>query len=163
MKELEEQFAELSGAQQRSALSMMKTRWWIIRGGSIFLIIVVSGMAGCPQYNVWQQGLKGEAELARAEQNRQIEVERAGAVKASASDLAEAEVIRAQGVKDANDIIAEGLGGPEGYLRYLYINGLMQDSNGCEVIYVATEAGLPILEANRLQKPTTIHLPREEE
>ena len=44
-------------------------------------------------------------------------------------------------------IVAEGLGGPEGYLRYLWINKLGE--NDQDVIYIPTEAGIPILEAGR--------------
>lgn len=53
---------------------------------------------------------------------------------------------------EANRIVADGLGGPEGYLRYLYIESLKEArAQGAQVIYVPTEAGLPILEASRLQ------------
>ena len=101
--------------------------------------------AGCPRYNVWQQGLEGQAELARARQNRQITIEEAEAIKASASFKADAEVIRAHGVAKANAIIGKSLEGNESYLRYLWIQGLQDGSS--EVIYIPTEAGLPILEA----------------
>lgn len=119
-------------------------------GGILLLVcilVVGSGMWGCPTYNVWQQGLQGQAELARAEQNRQIKVEEAVAMKESAVFLADAEVARARGVAEANAIIADGLGGSEGYLRYLWIQQL--GSNGSDIIYVPTEAGIPILEAGR--------------
>jgi len=110
--------------------------------------IVALGMWGCPQYDVYQQGLSGQASLARAEQDRQIAIREASAKKDSAALLAEAEVIRAGGVAKANKIIAEGLGGPQGYLRYLWIQALSE--NDSDVIYIPTEAGLPILEAKRL-------------
>jgi predicted aminopeptidase len=103
------------------------------------------GMWGCPHYHVWQQKLQGEAELARAGQNRQIEVQEAEAKAAAAKELANAEIARARGVAEANRIIGESLKGNESYLRYLWING-MQD-NDVQVIYIPTEAGLPILEA----------------
>ena len=57
---------------------------------------------------------------------------------------AEAEVIRARGVAEANRIISDSLKGNESYLRYLWIDKLSDNQN---VIYVPTEAGLPILEA----------------
>ena len=118
-------------------------------GVSFAVISVVAlGMWGCPQYNVYQQGLSGQASLARAEQDRQIAIREASAKRDSASLLAEAEVIRAGGVAKANSIIAKGLGGPQGYLRYLWIQALAE--NDSEVIYIPTEAGLPILEAKRL-------------
>lgn len=58
----------------------------------------------------------------------------------------------ALGVAEANRIVADGLGGPEGYLRYLHIESLKEArAQGAQVIYVPTEAGLPILEASRLK------------
>ncbi len=42
----------------------------------------------------------------------------------SAKHLADAEVIRAEGVAKANKIIGDSLKDNEGYLRYLWIQGL---------------------------------------
>lgn len=113
-----------------------------------FLIGVVSlGMWGCPRYGVWEQQLKGEAEFARAQSNRMIAVQEAEAKKEAASKLADAEIARARGVAEANKIIGDSLKGNEAYLRYLWIHGLQEGKN--EVIYVPTEANLPILEAGR--------------
>ncbi len=112
-----------------------------------FVSLVGSGMYGCPKYNVWQQGLRGEAELARAEQNRQIAINEAQAIKDSAVFRADAEVLRAKGVAEANEIIGQSLKENEAYLRYLWIQGLHDGSS--EIIYVPTEANLPILEATR--------------
>ncbi len=114
----------------------------------LVLLLVPLAAYGCPRYNVWQKGLAGQARLAEAEQSRKIAIEEAKAIKESAGFKAEAEVIRARGVADANKIIAAGLGGPEGYLRYLWIDSLGQKAAG-RVIYVPTEAGLPILEAGK--------------
>jgi regulator of protease activity HflC (stomatin/prohibitin superfamily) len=118
-------------------------------GALVLFGMIALGMWGCPTYNVWQQGLAGEAELARAQQNRQIAIQEAMAKKESAKLLGEAEVARAHGVAEANGIIANGLGGPEGYLRYLYIH-MLENTKDKQVIYLPTEAGLPILEAGRL-------------
>lgn len=106
-------------------------------------------MWGCPQYNVWEQGLAGEAELKRAQQNRQIAVQEAQAKKDAATLLGEAEVARARGVAEANRIIGDSLKGHEAYLRYLWINNI--DKVSGQIIYVPTEANLPILEAQRLK------------
>ena len=54
---------------------------------------------------------------------------------------------RAKGVAEANRIIGESLKGNESYLRYLWIQNLESGSNS--VVYVPTEAGLPILEAGK--------------
>ena len=120
----------------------------------VLLVIIVigvlcGGLYGCPKYSVYNQRLQGEAELARAESNRRIAIAEAEAAK----QLAEAEVIRAEGVAKANTIIGDSLKNNEAYLRYLYITGLNETSDkGNKIIYVPTEAGLPILEAGRFKK-----------
>jgi len=51
-------------------------------------------------------------------------------------------------VAKANKIIGDSLKDNESYLRYLWINGLSEKDNNT-VIYVPTEANLPILEAGK--------------
>ncbi len=114
------------------------------------IVVILLWMFGYPRYRVWQQGLEGEAELKRAEQNRKIAVQEAEAKKEAAKSLADAEVIRAEGVAKANAIIGNSLKGNEDYLRYLWIDNLEKNQNS--VIYVPTEAGLPILESGRLRE-----------
>lgn len=110
-------------------------------------LLVISGLFWAyPVYTVWSSGKAGEAELAQAEYNRQIIVRQAQAKLDAASLDAQSEVVRAEGVAKANAIVANGLGGPEGYLRYLYIH-MLEGSDGKQIIYIPTEAGLPILEA----------------
>lgn len=114
----------------------------------LLMALVAGGMYGCPRYEVYQKELAGQAELARATQNRQIKIQEANAEKEAAKALAEAEVERARGVAEANKIIGDSLKGNEAYLRYLWIQGLQQGATP-QVVYVPTEAGLPILEAGR--------------
>ena len=92
-------------------------------GGGLLLLLLF--MLAYPQYRVYSQRLSGEAALA------------------------EAEVIRARGAARANAILQNSLGGPEGYLRYLQIQAL--ESTHGQLIYVPTEAGLPVTESRRLQ------------
>ncbi len=116
--------------------------------GIIAIVIFVGILLwAIPQYKVWTQELNGKALFKEAEWSRQIAVEEARAKKESAILEAEAEIERAKGVAEANDIVAGSLEGNEEYLRYLWINGLQ--TNEMQVIYVPTEAGLPILEAGR--------------
>ncbi|MBA4768547.1 MAG: membrane protease subunit [Porphyrobacter sp.] len=127
---------------------------WSLALGLLFLLVVLvgGGLGSCAAYNsvrVWNAETAGEAELAQARQNRQIATLEAEAKLESAKLLARAEVERAKGVAEANRIVADGLGGPEGYLRYLYIEHLAQSQG--QIIYVPTEGGLPILEAGRLR------------
>lgn len=121
---------------------------WSVRITSIIAILTLLIMWGCPNYKVYQQNLEGEAELARATQNRQISIQEAQAKKESAHDLAEAEIIRAGGVAKANEIIGQSLRNNEAYLHYLFINNLENTKD--QIIYIPTEASLPILEATRL-------------
>jgi regulator of protease activity HflC (stomatin/prohibitin superfamily) len=119
----------------------------------LILSVFVYFIAISPMVNVWEQGLKGEAELKRAEWNRQITVREAEAKFQSAKMLADAEVERAKGVAEANRIIGDSLKDNEQYLRYLWIHNL-EEGKGNQVIYVPTEAGLPILEAGkRIEQP----------
>lgn len=121
--------------------------------GWIFSIVVVVimtigiGMWGCPQYNVYQAGKAGEAELANADYSKKVAVQTAQAKKDSAQLLADAQVIQAQGVAQANKIIGDSLKGNEAYLRYLWIDKL--DAEKSSIIYVPTEGNMPLMEAGR--------------
>ena len=115
---------------------------------ALVLVALVLFGGGCwvyPQYGVYSQRMEGEAELARAEYAKKVLVQDAVARQESAGKLAEVEVIRAEGVAKANRIIGDSLRDNESYLRYMWIRSLEEGKN--EVIYIPTEAGLPILEA----------------
>lgn len=123
-------------------------------GASIFLsifgsIAIIFGLWGCPQYSVYSQKMEGEALLAHAEYSKQIQVRDAVGKLEAAKSLALAEVERAKGVAEANKIIGSSLKNNEEYLRYLWIHNLDQAEKTGQVIYVPTEAGLPILEAGK--------------
>lgn len=112
------------------------------------IAFILLAMWGCPQYQVYDQKLVGEAELARATYNRQVKVREAEAIKESAQLLADAEVIKAGGIASANKIVGDSLKGHDEYLKWLYIESLREHKTD-QIIYIPTEAGLPILEAGR--------------
>jgi regulator of protease activity HflC (stomatin/prohibitin superfamily) len=116
-------------------------RNWIVSVLAGTLFLVFSGMAGCPIYNVWQQGLAGKASLERAEQERQIQVMQAQAERDSASLRSEAIKIVGQAAKDF----------PE--YRYQEFLGAfaeaLQNGDIDKLIFVPTEANIPITEAGR--------------
>jgi hypothetical protein len=101
------------------------------------LVALVAGYSAImPQYR-----------LHKAEIEKRILVEQAVAEADAAKEQARAEVERAHGTAEANKIVSNSITEP--YLRYLYINNLSDTDN--QVIYLPTEAGLPILEADRLR------------
>lgn len=123
---------------------------WTTIGIFLVLFITVGCLIGCPQYNVYQQKKAGEAKLREAESSRQIAIQEAKAKLESAEMLAEADTIRAHGVARSNEIIGASLRDNEAYLHWLWIDNI--EKNPQAVIYVPTEANLPILEAGRYPK-----------
>ena len=121
-------------------------------GGVIALIVIAAiVLIGLPTYNVYSKQMAGKAAYEQAVQDRRIRVLEAQAALDSAKLTAQAEIERAKGTNEANRIMAESLGGPDNYLRWSYIHMLEETAGkqGREVIYIPTEAGMPILEAGR--------------
>lgn len=116
--------------------------------GSIFLgsliIIMAASMLLIPTYNVWKSTKLGQAEFMRAEQNRRIKVEEAKANLEAEKLNAQAEVERAKGAAEAIKI-ENGSITPT-YIQYLWVRQQNANVNN-KIIYIPTEAGLPILEA----------------
>ena len=110
-----------------------------IGGVAVLGLLFVGG----PMYNVWSQSLAGKAELQKAEYTRQVAVLEAQAKKDSAQQLADAEIIRAQGVAKANSIIGESLKNNPAYLQYLWITEGEKDSNRT-VYMIPNNGGAPI-------------------
>ncbi len=115
------------------------------------VVVIAAVMIGLPTYNVYSKQMQGKAAYEQAVQDRRIRVLEAQAALDSAQLTAQAEVARARGTNEANRIMAESLGGPENYLRWSYIHMLEETAGkpGREVIYIPTEAAMPILEASR--------------
>src|SRR5437868_5366117 len=125
-----------------------------IMGISITAITVVLGiivlcMWGCPKYSVYSARTAGEAILAHAQSSREVAVAEAKAKMESAALLAQADTIRAHGVARSNIIIGQSL--TDAYLHWYWIDNIEKNPNA--VIYVPTEANLPIMEAGRFNKP----------
>lgn len=116
----------------------------------VVLVVLICVPAGCyvlPKYGVYKATLAGEAELKQAESNRRISVLEAEAKRDSAALYAQAEIERAKGVAESNKIIGMSLKENEAYLRWLWISSLSETQNS--IVYIPTEAGLPILEAGK--------------
>lgn len=120
----------------------------LIAGGVFGLLgLVVLGLIGCPRYNVYSQRMEGEALLAHSQAAKEVAVSEARAKREAAVELAAADTIRAHGVARSNQIIGNSLRNNEAYLHYLWIDNI--EKNPQAVIYVPTEANMPILEAGK--------------
>lgn len=107
------------------------------------LIVVICIMAfwGLPQWNVWRQGLSGEADLAKAEQTKKIMIETARAEKESAQ-------LRADAISIMGSVAKQY---PE-YRQQEFMQAFgeaLREGNIRQIIYVPTEANVPILEAGK--------------
>jgi len=111
---------------------------------SFLVVFLILGwiLIGYPLMKPFWSTQTGKAELAQAEQNRQIKIIEAQAAKESAVLLAEAEVSRARGVAQANEIIAGSIN--ENYLKYLFVQGLQ--TNQMQTIYVPLNGLLPVMD-----------------
>lgn len=127
----------------------LKAKVWKWIAVTIFIIVATIGacMAVIPPYRVWSEGKKGEAEYMRAEQNRRIKVEEAKANLDAEKLNAQAEIERAKGAAEAIKIENGSL--TPTYIQYLWVRQQNANTNN-RIIYIPTEAGLPILEAGRV-------------
>ncbi len=123
----------------------MKTGRAVGFGVGGVLLLILSLMFLMPQYNVWSAELGGKARLAEAQFSKQVKTEEAKANLESEKLNALAEVERAKGA--AESIKIEGGQLTENYIKYLWVRNLQTGDK--QLIYVPTEAGLPLLEAGR--------------
>lgn len=114
---------------------------------AIALVVAMIGGScwGVPKYRVYSQEKTGEAAYKRAEQDRKIQVLEAQAALESAVLQRQTDEERARGIAEANRIIGNSI--TNEYLLWRWIEGLHDGSS--EVIYIPTEANLPVLEAMR--------------
>ena len=120
-------------------------KWTIVGVVLLILVYILWNIVIFPQYNIWRKARLGEAQLKEAEYSRQIKVTEAQANLEAERFNKESEIVRAEGVSISNGIIAGSI--TEQYIRYLWVKTL--DGASKEIIYVPTEANLPITEAGR--------------
>ncbi len=111
----------------------------LLFAGSLFWVL--------PTWNVWASRKAGEAHLAEAQFEQQIQVAQAEGRLLAAQKNKEAAIIEAEAVAAQINVIGKGLTKHDLYLRWQWIR-MMEEREG-ETIYVPTEANLPILEATR--------------
>jgi hypothetical protein len=135
---------------EEAAANYTNTKRWVRIGMSILvgLILLVVGLvfvskAVTPQLNLYKANTEKKAVI--AEQRAQSEAAEFAAksrvIQAQAN--ADAQRIEAQGIRDSQEIISQTLT-PE-YLTWRYYEVLGTTTN--QVVYLPTEAGLPITEA----------------
>ncbi len=120
----------------------------IVTSVIVLVLLIVGFTIGVPYYNVWQQEMSGKAEFAKAEQNRKIKIEEAKANLEAEKLNAQAEIERAKGAAEAIKIENNSI--TPTYIQYLWVR--QQNTNANKIIYIPTEAGLPILEAGKRDK-----------
>jgi len=111
--------------------------------GSVVAVCLVAAF-GWPYYNVWSSSMIGRASLMRAEQEKQIAIEQAKAEMESAK-------LRAQAI----EIVGEASKRYPEYRTQEFIGAFgdaIKSGQVEQIIYVPTEANIPIVEANRLRK-----------
>jgi len=115
--------------------------------GVILLVFVaLGGIWAWNMIKVYSAEQSGRARLVEAESSKRIQIEEAKANLEAQKLNSQAEVERAKGAAEAIKI--EGGELSENYIRYLWVQqqGSLNDKT---VIYIPTEAGLPLLEAGK--------------
>lgn len=110
----------------------------------IGLVFIIAFMLIHPWYKVWKLGMDGQARLAEAEQSKRIQIETAKAELESARYRAEAIEVVGKAAKAY----------PE-YRQQEYIAAFgeaLKEGKMEQIIYVPTEANIPIMEAGRMTK-----------
>ena len=117
----------------------------IIVGAVIFVIVLIFAlMVGYRYYSVWSMEMQGKAKLAEATQSRQIQIEQARSEREAAALRAEAIAIVGKAAKEFPEYrLQEFLGAFAEALKEGNIN---------QIMYVPTEANIPITEATRIRQ-----------
>jgi hypothetical protein len=120
--------------------------------GVAFAALLFWLLIGYPKWRVWASHQRGLADLAQANNEQQIQISKAKARKDAALLNKEAAIIEAEAVSEQITLIGQELTAHDLYLRWQWIK-MMEDTHGEDdqrtVIYVPTEAQMPIMEARR--------------
>lgn len=103
-----------------------------------------------PRWEVWRAHQDGLADLAQAKNEQQIQIAKAQSRLDAAAINKKAAIVEAEAVAAQIAAIGSQLTEHDLYLRWQWIKMMEDGNSGAKVIYVPTEANLPILEATRL-------------
>ena len=111
-------------------------------GTAVFVLVAfVAALFGYPHYKVWSAGMTGKASLMQAEQERKIQIEQAKAELESAKLRADAISIVGKASKEYPEYRTQEFIGA-------FAEAVKSDKIE-QIIYVPTEANIPIVEARR--------------
>lgn len=116
----------------------------------VLAVVVLIGwtLFGMPMWRVWAQRKQGEADLQQAHKEQQIQVSKAQGRLDAAAINKQAAIIEAEAVAAQIETIGQTLTKHDLYLKWQWIK-MMEERPESSVIYVPTEANLPILEAGK--------------
>lgn len=128
---------------------------WIEAAIAVVALIVFWSLVGYPKWRVWAAHQEGLADLAAAKNEQQIQIAQAQSRLDAAQLNKQAAIIEAEAVAEQVAKIGTELTHHDLYLRWQWIKmmEMAHDGNDSTIIYVPTEANLPVLEAGRLGKP----------
>jgi regulator of protease activity HflC (stomatin/prohibitin superfamily) len=112
---------------------------WTVVGILVTIVLILVCMFGFPMWNVWRSGLEGEAALKKAEQTRMIQIQQAKGEKEAAQFRADAIAIVGKAATDFPAYRTQEFIGA--FAEALHSGKINQ------IIYVPTEANIPIIEA----------------
>lgn len=118
--------------------------FWIKRIGLACMTLLVVSIAGFPPYRVWNADMTGRAKLAESENARKVLIEQARAEQEAAKMRADAIAIVGKAAKEY----------PE-YRQQEFLGAFaeaLKEGNISQIMYIPTEASIPITEAGRLAK-----------
>lgn len=125
-----------------------------LAGLLLLLVAAIWGLCALGKvYGVWSAHKSGQADLAQAHNEQQIQVAKAQGRVDAAELNKQAEIIDASAVAKSVEIIGKALHDNHGYLQWKWIH-MMQERDSGDTIYVPTEASLPILEARKRKNKT---------
>jgi hypothetical protein len=119
--------------------------------GGILAVILVWSMWGYQHWKVWAAHQSGLADLSMAKNEQQIQIAKAQSRLDAANINKQAAIIEAEAVAAQITAIGTQLTAHDLYLRWQWIKMMEDTHEDAErsVIYVPTEANIPILEARR--------------
>jgi hypothetical protein len=131
--------------------------------GFLIAVILAWSLWGYPHWKVWANHKEGQADLALAKNDQQIQIAKAQSRLDAANLNKQAAIIEAEAVASQITAIGQQLTKHDLYLKWQWIK-MMEERPESSTIYVPTEANIPILEAGqRAFNDAVQHLNKKDE